>query len=49
MKNFREPELGLVVKDLAFDRKYLQQHARQVFVTGQHYLLVTAVPTAPAR
>ncbi len=43
MKNFREPELGLVVKDLAFYRKYLQQHGRQVFVTGQHYLLVTAI------
>lgn len=43
MKNFREPELGLVVKDLAFYRKYLQQHHRQVFITGQHYLLLTAV------
>lgn len=43
MKNFREPELGLVVKDLAFYRKYLQQHDREVFVTGQHYLLLTAV------
>ena len=43
MKNFREPELGLVVKDLAFYRKYLQQHDRQVFVTGQHYLLLTAI------
>jgi hypothetical protein len=43
MKNFREPELGLLVKDVAFYRKYLQQHDRQVFVTGQHYLLVTAV------
>ncbi|HVV81695.1 MAG TPA: methyltransferase domain-containing protein [Kofleriaceae bacterium] len=46
MKNFREPELGLVVKDVAFYRKYLQQHGRQVFVTGQHYLLVTAVARA---
>jgi trans-aconitate methyltransferase len=43
MKNFREPELGLVVKDLAFYRKYLQQHDREVFVTGQHYLLLTAI------
>ena len=46
MKNFREPELGLLVKDVAFYRKYLQQHDRQVFVTGQHYLLVTAVARA---
>lgn len=44
MKNFRQPELGLVIKDIAFYRKYLQQHARQVFVTGKHYLLVTAIP-----
>jgi SAM-dependent methyltransferase len=44
MKNFRQPELGLLIKDVAFYRKYLQQHHRQVFVTGDNYLLVTAVP-----
>lgn len=43
MKNFRQPELGLVIKDVAFYRKYLQQHDRQVFVTGNHTVLVTAV------
>lgn len=43
MKNFRQPELGLLVKDIAFYRKYLQQHHRRVFVTGQHYLFVTAI------
>lgn len=43
-RNVRQPELGLVVKDLAFYRKYLQQHGKRVFVTGKHYLLVTAVP-----
>ena len=43
MKNFRQPELGLVVKDVAFYRKYLQQHGRQVFVTGHHTLFVTGV------
>jgi SAM-dependent methyltransferase len=43
MKNFRQPELGLLVKDVAFYRKYLQQHHRRVFVTGKHYLLITAV------
>jgi len=43
MKNFRQPELGLLVKDVAFYRKYLQQHDRQVFVTGKNYLLVTGV------
>lgn len=46
MKNFRQPELGLVVKDIAFYRKYLQQHAMQVFVTGKYELLVTGVPAA---
>jgi SAM-dependent methyltransferase len=44
MKNFTQPELGLVIKDIAFYRKYLQQHHMQVFVTGKHYLLVTAIP-----
>jgi len=43
MKNFTEPELGLVIKDVAFYRKYLQQHHMQVFVTGKNYLLVTGV------
>lgn len=48
MKNFRQPELGLLVKDVAFYRKYLQQHHRQVFVTGKHYVLVTAVSSRSA-
>ncbi len=43
MKNFHQPELGLLIKDVAFYRKYLQQHDRQVFVTGKNYLLVTGV------
>lgn len=46
MRNFRQAELGLVIKDLAFYRKYLQQHARQVFITGHHTFLLTAVPLA---
>lgn len=48
MKNFCQPELGLLIKDVAFYRKYLQQHHRQVFVTGKHYVLVTGV-AVPAR
>jgi trans-aconitate methyltransferase len=43
MKNFRQPELGLLVKDVAFYRKYLQQHGRRVFVTGKNYVFVTAI------
>jgi SAM-dependent methyltransferase len=46
MKNFSQPELGLLVKDVAFYRKYLQQHHRQVFVTGKHYVFVTGVSVA---
>ncbi|MBL8621557.1 MAG: class I SAM-dependent methyltransferase [Myxococcales bacterium] len=46
MRNFRQPELGLVIKDVAFYRKYLQQHDREVFVTGQHDLFVTGVARA---
>ena len=45
MKNFRQPELGLLFKDVAFYRKYLQQHRRTVYVTGRNYILVTAVPS----
>ena len=43
MRNFTQPELGLVIKDIAFYRKYLQQHHRRVFVTGRNYLFVTGV------
>ena len=43
MKNFSEPDLSLVVKDLAFYRKYLQQHRFRVFLTGKYYLFLTAV------
>ncbi len=43
-KNLREPELSLVIDGLAFYRRYLHQHRRRVLVTGQHTLLVTAVP-----
>ncbi len=46
-KNFRQPELSLVIKDIAYFKRYLQQHRRQVYVTGRDYLLVTAV-AAPA-
>ncbi|MEO6774065.1 MAG: methyltransferase domain-containing protein [Kofleriaceae bacterium] len=48
MRNFSQPELGLVVKDIAFYRKYLQQHHRRVFVTGRNYLFVTAVAEVSA-
>ena len=43
MKNFRQAELSLLVKDLAFYKKYLQQHKFKVFITGKYDLLITAV------
>lgn len=42
-KNLSQPELGLLVRDAAFYRRYLQQHRRKVYVTGTHELLITAV------
>jgi len=43
-KNYAAPEASLVVKDLGFYRKYLQQHGRRVVVTGKHYVWVVALP-----
>lgn len=43
MKNFSRPELSLVVRDLAFYRKYLQQHHFKVSITGKYYLFLSAV------
>ncbi len=48
MLNFSQPELGLLVKDVAFYRKYLQQHHRRVFVTGRYEILITGVAVASA-
>lgn len=42
MKNFQEPDLSLLIKDLAFYRKYLHQHKFKTFITGKYYLLLTA-------
>ena len=49
MVNFRQPELSLVLKGVAFYKKYLQQHRKRVFVTGKHELLITAVPLGQPR
>ncbi len=42
LKNFRRPDLSLLVKDVMFYKKYLQQHRFQVFLTGKYYLFLTA-------
>ncbi|MFN0250000.1 MAG: class I SAM-dependent methyltransferase [Kofleriaceae bacterium] len=44
VKNLRQPELGLLLRDATYYRRYLHQHGKRVFVTGQHYVLVTGVP-----
>jgi trans-aconitate methyltransferase len=44
--NREEPELGVVVKEAAFYRRYLAQHHREVFVTGKYYIFVLA--TSPS-
>ena len=43
-KNYSQAELSLLLKDMAFYRKYLQQHAFWVFMTGKYYFLLTACP-----
>ena len=48
-KNFTQPELSLVIKDIAYFKRYLQQHRRQVYVTGRDDLLVTAVAAAASQ
>lgn len=42
-KNYATPEASLWIKDVAFYRKYLQQHRRRVFTTGKTYIWVTGV------
>jgi SAM-dependent methyltransferase len=48
MKNFRQPDLSLVIKHVGYFKKYLQQHRRRVFITGRNYILVTGVPSGGA-
>lgn len=42
MVNYRDPELSLLFKDVAFFRRYFQKHRYAVNVTGKYYILVTA-------
>ena len=43
VKNLREVDLSLLVKDLSFYRRYLHQHGFRTFLTGKYELLLTAV------
>jgi len=40
--NYNHPELSVVLKDVDWCKRYLQQHRYRVTVTGRHYLFVTA-------
>ena len=41
-RNFREPDLSLVVRDLAVYRRYLHQHGFRTHVGGRYDLLLSA-------
>jgi hypothetical protein len=43
VRNLREPDLSLLVKDLAFYRRYLHQHGFRTFLGGKYDLLLTAL------
>ena len=40
--NYKYSELGVLVKDIHFCKKYLQQHKFRVSVTGKDYIFLTA-------
>lgn len=40
--NYNFPEMSLVIKDIYFCKKYLQQHKFRVTITGKDYLFLTA-------
>lgn len=43
VRNLRESDLSLVVKDLSFYRRYLHQHGFRTYLGGKYDLLLTAV------
>ncbi|MCP3143581.1 class I SAM-dependent methyltransferase [Pyxidicoccus xibeiensis] len=43
VRNLREPDLSLLVKNLSFYRRYLHQHGFRTFLGGKYDLLLTAV------
>ncbi len=42
--NYSYPELSLLIKDIHYCKKYLQQKGFRVTVTGKEYLFLTATP-----
>ncbi len=49
VKNYRRPELSVLLKEATYYKRYLHQHKFQVTVTGKHTLLLTARPIGGAR
>lgn len=43
VKNYSESELGLLIKDLFYFRRYLQQRGFNVTLRGKYYIFLTAI------
>ena len=41
--NYKRSEMGLVIKDIHFCKKYLQQHKFRVVISGRDYIFLSAV------
>ena len=46
--NYSFPEMSLLIKDIYFCKKYLQQHKFRVTITGKDYLFLTATKIGKA-
>ncbi|MBF0198081.1 MAG: methyltransferase [Planctomycetes bacterium] len=44
IKNFKKPDLSLLIKDISYYKKYLQQHKYEVFIRGKYTLFLCATP-----
>lgn len=42
MVNYSEPEMSLIIKDIHFCKKYLQQHKFKVRIFGKYYIFLAA-------
>ena len=42
-KNYSEPELSLLINNISFYKRYLQQHKFKVTISGKYYIFLTAI------
>ncbi|TSA81105.1 class I SAM-dependent methyltransferase [Deinococcus detaillensis] len=49
MLNFRDPDLSLLMADVALVRRHLHKHGFKVYVTGKYEVLVTGVPSGQVK